>query len=47
MCINNLNLSKLYLGDKMKISNALCWFGLGIGGTLLYQSVKNGNLKNK
>ena len=45
MCINNLNLSKLYLGDKMKISNALCWFGLGIGGTLLYQSVKNGNLK--
>lgn len=29
----------------MKTKNALYLIGLGIGGTLLYQNVKNGNLK--
>ena len=29
----------------MKTKNALYLIGLGIGGTLLYQNVKNGNIK--
>ena len=29
----------------MKTKNAIYLIGLGIGGTLLYQNVKNGNLK--
>ena len=29
----------------MKNKNALYLIGLGIGGTLLYQNVKNGNLR--
>lgn len=32
---------------KMKNSmmNSLCLIGLGVGGTILYQQLKNGNLK--
>ena len=33
------------MGDKLKTNNMLWWLGLGIGGTLLYQNIKNGNLK--
>ena len=29
----------------MKTKNAICLIGLGIGGTLLYQNIKNGNVK--
>lgn len=29
----------------MKNKNAIYLIGLGIGGTLLYQNVKNGNLR--
>lgn len=29
----------------MKTKNAIYLIGLGIGGTLLYQNVKNGNVK--
>lgn len=29
----------------MKIRNSLYMLGLGIGGTLLYQQIKNGNLR--
>lgn len=29
----------------MKTKSALCLIGIGIGGTLLYQNIKNGNLK--
>ncbi|MBQ9854379.1 MAG: hypothetical protein IJO57_05050 [Bacilli bacterium] len=29
----------------MKMKNSLCLIGLGVGGTLLYQQAKNGNLK--
>ena len=29
----------------MKFKGALCLIGLGIGGTLLYQNIKNGNVK--
>lgn len=29
----------------MKMKGSLCLIGLGIGGTLLYQNIKNGNLK--
>ena len=29
----------------MKSKNAIYLIGLGIGGTLLYQNIKNGNLK--
>ena len=29
----------------MKAKGAICLIGLGIGGTLLYQNLKNGNLK--
>lgn len=29
----------------MKTKGAICLIGLGIGGTLLYQNIKNGNLK--
>jgi len=29
----------------MKSKNALYLIGLGIGGTLLYQNIKNGNVK--
>lgn len=29
----------------MKTKGAVCLIGLGIGGTLLYQNIKNGNLK--
>ena len=31
--------------DEMKIKNSLYMIGLGIGGTLLYQQLKNGNLR--
>lgn len=29
----------------MKMKSSLCLIGLGIGGTLLYQQLKNGNLR--
>lgn len=29
----------------MKTKTAMCLIGLGIGGTILYQQVKNGNLR--
>ena len=29
----------------MKIKRSLCLIGLGIGGTILYQQLKNGNLR--
>ena len=29
----------------MKSKNAIYLIGLGIGGTLLYQNIKNGNLR--
>ena len=29
----------------MKIKNSIYMIGLGIGGTLLYQQIKNGNLR--
>lgn len=29
----------------MKTKNAIYLIGLGIGGTLLYQNIKNGNFK--
>ena len=29
----------------MKTKGALCFIGLGIGGTLLYQNIKNGNFR--
>ena len=29
----------------MKTNGAICLIGLGIGGTLLYQNIKNGNVK--
>ncbi|MBR7042149.1 MAG: hypothetical protein IKI04_01470 [Bacilli bacterium] len=29
----------------MKLRNSLYMIGLGIGGTLLYQQLKNGNLR--
>lgn len=29
----------------MKTKGVICLIGLGIGGTLLYQNIKNGNLK--
>lgn len=29
----------------MKTKSAMCFVGLGICGTLLYQNIKNGNLK--
>ena len=29
----------------MKSKNAIYLIGLGIGGTLLYQNIKNGNVK--
>lgn len=29
----------------MKIKNSLYMLGLGIGGTLLYQQIKNGNFR--
>ena len=29
----------------MKTKGAICQIGLGIGGTLLYQNIKNGNLR--
>ena len=35
----------LYLGDDMKFKNSLYMIGLGVGGTLLYQQIKNGNLR--
>jgi len=39
----------LVLGDKMKTKNSmmhsLCLIGIGVGGTILYQQIKNGNLK--
>ena len=31
--------------DKMKMKSALCWLGLGVGGTLLYQSIQNGSFR--
>ncbi len=39
-------MSKLYLErDDMKIKNSLYMIALGIGGTLLYQEIKSGNLR--
>ena len=29
----------------MKMKGALCLIGLGVGGTLLYQNLKNGNIR--
>lgn len=29
----------------MKMKGALCLIGLGVGGTLLYQNIKNGNIR--
>lgn len=29
----------------MKMKNSLYLIGLGVGGTLLYQQIKNGNLR--
>lgn len=29
----------------MKPKGAICLIGLGIGGTLIYQNIRNGNLK--
>ena len=29
----------------MKTKNAMCLIGLGIGSTLLYQNIKNGNFR--
>ncbi len=29
----------------MKMKNSLCLIGLGIGGTILYQEIKSGNLR--
>ena len=31
----------------MKSKSAICLIGLGIGGTLLYQNLKNGNIKKE
>ena len=33
------------MGDKMKMKNTLCLIGIGVGGTLLYQQISNGNLR--
>ena len=33
------------MGDDMKLKNSIYMIGLGIGGTLLYQQLKNGNLR--
>lgn len=30
---------------KMNMKNSLCLIGLGIGGTILYQQIQNGNLR--
>lgn len=36
----------LYLeSDKMKMKNSLLMIGLGVGGTLLYQQIQNGNFR--
>ena len=29
----------------MKLKGALCLMGLGVGATLLYQNIKNGNIR--
>ena len=29
----------------MKMKSAMCYIGLGVCGTLLYQNIKNGNLR--
>ncbi len=29
----------------MKFKNAICMIGIGVGGTILYQQIKNGNLR--
>ena len=29
----------------MKLKEGLIWFGLGMGSTLLYQQVRNGNFR--
>lgn len=31
---------------KNRMSSMLCWICVGVGGTLLYQQLKNGNLKS-
>lgn len=31
--------------NNMKMRNALCLIGLGVGGTILYQELRSGNLK--
>ena len=37
---------KLYLeSDNMNMKNSLLMIGLGVGGTLLYQQIKNGNVR--
>lgn len=47
--IKNIKTLILTMGDKMKIKNSIMnslWLiGLGVGGTILYQQIKNGNLK--
>ena len=36
----------LYMeSDNLKIKNSIYMIGLGIGGTLLYQQIKNGNFR--
>jgi len=29
----------------MKMKNSICLIGLGVGGTILYQQIKNGNFR--
>ena len=36
---------KIYLGDIMNMKNSLCLIGVGIVGTIMYQQIKNGNLR--
>ena len=31
--------------DKLKIKNSMMLIGIGIGGTILYQQIKNGNFR--
>ena len=33
------------MGDKMKMKNSLFLIGMGVGGTLLDQQIKNGNMR--
>ena len=29
----------------MKMKSSICLIGLGVGGTILYQQIRNGNIK--